>query len=157
MNGLVRTITGLLKKEKTAGEPGNDQTNKSLMKVLVQAPKIEDREMANIYESTFSSLFTTTGLIMSGRLELLLYPGRVVCALYHYRLDSSPMAVPIGIISSSPEHLSSAAELLANLCRGHDVYKLDHRGGRSIAVHGDLDLVPEIQVIAPTKEQEGGN
>jgi hypothetical protein len=145
VNGLVRVITGFLKKGNTGPDGVNDQANKSLMKVLIQAPRMDDREVANVYENTFPSLFITTTSIMSGRVELLLYPGRVMCALYHYRVENSPMAIPIGILSSNPEHLARASELFTRACAEQHVYKLDHKGGRTLALHKDFEFIPQVQ------------
>ena len=91
-----------LKKSNATAEGASDLVNKTLMKVLMQNPSIDGRELANIYEGTFPSLFVTKSSIMGGRVELLVYPGRVMCALYHYRAENSPMAIPIGVLSTTP-------------------------------------------------------
>jgi hypothetical protein len=145
VNGFVRSITGYLKKASTASEGASDLVNKSLMRVLLQNPQMEDRELANIYENAFPSLFITRASIMSGRVELLLYPGRVMCALYHYRIENSPMAIPIGILSTDPGQLLRASELLTRACGEQDIYRLDHKGQRSMAVHKDFEFIPQVQ------------
>ena len=141
VNGLVRSITQHLKKANTTAEATGDLVNKSLMKVLIQNPSMEDRELANVYENAFPSLFVTKSSIMGGRVEVLLYPGRAMCALYHYRIENSPMAVPIGVLSTDPANLLKASELLTRACNAENVFKLDHKGARTAAVHKDFEFI----------------
>ncbi len=51
--------------------------------------------------------------IMSGRLELMLYPTAFVAALYHVSLPgNSGLWLPVGFISTIPRHLDTAHKLL---------------------------------------------
>jgi hypothetical protein len=145
VNGFVRSITQHLKRARTTAEGASDPVNKSLMRVLIQNPSMEDRELANVYENAFPSLFVTKSSMMGGRVELLIYPGRVMCALYHYRVENSPMAIPIGVLSINPDHLLKASELLTRACAEQNVFRLDHKGQRSMAVHDDFEFIPQVE------------
>jgi hypothetical protein len=148
INGFVRSITQHLKKSNATAEGASDLVNKTLMKVLMQNPSMDDRELTNIYEGTFPSLFVTKSSIMGGRVELLVYPGRVMCALYHYRAENSPMAIPIGVLSTNPEQLLKATELFSRACADQNVMKLDHKGHSTPAVHKDFEFIPDLEIRA---------
>lgn len=45
---------------------------------------------------------------MDWSLELLIVPDALVCAMFHFNLAHNATAVPIGFISSAPEHITSA-------------------------------------------------
>lgn len=143
INGLARSIAGLLKKNRH--QDGDEQANKVLLKVLLQAPRTQEREITNIYGGTFSALFSTKDSVMGRRTEIFLCPGRVMCALYYFRTKDSPMAIPMGIISSKPDHLLKAAELFTHVCASRNVYKLDQKDGRTPAKHSDFWFVPEVK------------
>ena len=78
-------------------------------------------------ESSTTNLFRVQGLrelhfyrpqrsdvgMMSGRLELMLYPTAFVAAIYHVSLPgNSGLWLPIGFISTLPRHLDTAHKLL---------------------------------------------
>ena len=56
---------------------------------------------------------TTKGLPMGGRLEILLMPGGLVCALLHLSVSgSNGIWAPVGFVSSQPRHVEAARHLL---------------------------------------------
>jgi hypothetical protein len=46
-------------------------------------------------------------------LELLIVPEALVCAMFHFNLAHNATTVPIGFVSSVPEHIASAGTLVS--------------------------------------------
>lgn len=71
------------------------------------------------YELHFSRPILPDGVLMEGRLELLLYPTGFMTAIYHLSgLDEAGLWFPIGFISTLPKHLYKAHELLRKAMSG---------------------------------------
>lgn len=71
---------------------------------------------------------------MNGNLELLLIPERLVCVMYHFHLAHQAIAVPIGFMSSHPDHLRAAGALVSGRVRvkpGTFVAAGDDGGGQA--------------------------
>jgi hypothetical protein len=67
----------------------------------------------HLKELHFSRPSARDGILMAGRLELMLYPTGFMVALCHLSLPSSAgLWVPIGFMSSLPKHLDTAHKLI---------------------------------------------
>ncbi len=82
-------------------EPGQEQTVLSRFRVQ------------GLTELHFSRPIPPDGMLMGGRLELMLYPTGFMSAVIHLPSPGNPgLWMPIGILSSTPKHLDLAQKLL---------------------------------------------
>jgi hypothetical protein len=80
-----------------------------------------------------------------------------VCAIYHYYVEESPLTIPIGFISSRPNHLKCALALIHQLFTDNNLlYKLDRRASRQPISGEQLFalLDPGLAPDGPTDEEE---
>lgn len=94
--------------------------------VFAYADKGEDRDILNRYrvkklkELHFSRPLIPDKKLMSGRLELLLYPTGFMAALIHIsHVNADNLWVPIGFISTLPRHLDTAHKLMQKAMSGN--------------------------------------
>jgi hypothetical protein len=88
------------------------------------------------YRDSFPNAFATSGSCLGSKIEILLVPDVVVCALYHYHVDH-PIAVPIGFMSVLPEQIEKAKELIYECSiRDHQIRPM---GGRDEIKQGEDD------------------
>ncbi|QLK60346.1 hypothetical protein GE278_05980 [Enterobacteriaceae bacterium Kacie_13] len=101
------------------------------------------------YRDQFQSLFNADICLMDGKLELLLMPGLMVCALFHLHLEHQPVSVPIGFISSNAEHLNSASILLSEATRSKLISApvVNNNDDISIVQQGLQNLLDQITQI----------
>jgi len=120
----------LLSKEKNTSSGG--------MYVVVQAGRQSLREQ-HVYQDQFSRLLTTDIALMGGSLELFIVPDTLICAMFHFHVAHQAMAVPIGFISSAPEHIAAASALLFNsFGRRQDSFKVGRKEGE-VVLKSDLE------------------
>jgi hypothetical protein len=86
---------------------------KTGMRVVVPGDHRSSRARLSVYWDQFPRLLGADVSLMNGNLELLLVPGLLVCAMFHFHLAHQPIAVPIGFMSSHPDHLRMASVLLS--------------------------------------------
>jgi hypothetical protein len=89
------------------------------VRVIVPSDRRASRELLQIYRDEFPRLFSSEISLLNGKLELLLIPERLVCAMYHFHLAHQAIAVPIGFMSSHPDHLSAVGVLLCGQVRAN--------------------------------------
>lgn len=77
------------------------------------------RETLHPYQDSFPRLFASTTALLDGNLEVIIIPGHLVCAMYHFHLAHQALAVPIGFISSVPEQIQAVASMLAFRLKGN--------------------------------------
>lgn len=80
--------------------------------VIVPTPRQSPRERLSIYQDQFTRLFAADMTLMDGSLELLIVPDVLVCAIFHFYLAHQAVAIPVGFMSSAPEHIAAASALL---------------------------------------------
>jgi hypothetical protein len=80
--------------------------------VIVPAPRQSPRERLSVYQDQFARLLAADMTLMDGNLEILLVPDVLVCATFHFHLAHQAVAIPIGFMSSSPDHIAAASTLL---------------------------------------------
>jgi hypothetical protein len=107
---LSRKIGELLKPQQDGGVA---------VRVIVPSDRRASRELLQIYRDEFPRLFSSEISLLNGKLELLLIPERLVCAMYHFHLAHQAIAVPIGFMSSHPDHLSAVGVLLCGQVRAN--------------------------------------
>lgn len=83
------------------------------LQVVVPAARRSQRERLAVYQDQFSRLLAADAVLMDGSLELLIVPDALVCAIFHFNLAHNATAVPIGFVSSVPEHIASAGALVS--------------------------------------------
>ena len=67
--------------------------------------------------------------MLDGKLEIFWVPDSFVVVLYHYHLDG-PIPIPIGFLSTNPDHLAIARNLIVNEAIGsRTVYDLSNATG----------------------------
>ena len=138
---LVRGVTGFLRKDTPTDVASDEQLQKALLKIIFQSQEADDAVLTQTYQNTLPSLFFSRGQVLSGRVEVLLCPGRLMAALYHYAIEESPMTVPIGFLSSEPAYLDAAAKLFAETCNETAIYKLGSKGAKSLASYSELEFI----------------
>lgn len=90
---------------------------------------------------------------MDGSLELLIVPDALVCAMFHFNLAHNATAVPIGFISSAPEHITSAGTLVSTRMqvRPDGVTAGREEGSAALVEH----LTQLVAHLTPLREGEG--
>ncbi|MBH9658973.1 hypothetical protein JAO05_28145 [Burkholderia pseudomallei] len=81
--------------------------------VVVPTARRSPRERLSVYQDQFKRLLAVDVALMNGSLELLIVPDTLVCAMFHFHLTHQALAVPIGFMSSVPEHIATAAALVS--------------------------------------------
>lgn len=107
-----------------SNELQGDKSSDSLY-LFVYAEQEEEFEVTNqlrvpqLKELHFSRPLAPDGMLMAGRLELLLYPAGFMMALCHISVPgNSGLWVPIGFMSILPKHLDTAQKLLRKAMAG---------------------------------------
>jgi len=91
---------------------------------------------------------------MDGSLELLIVPETLVCAMFHFNLPHNATAVPIGFMSSVPEHIASAGALVAARMQGRsDGITAAREEGGAALLEGLVQLVARL---TPPREVDAG-
>lgn len=124
------------------------------LQVVVPTARRPPRERLAIYQDQFSRLLAADVVLMDGSLELLIVPDALVCAMFHFNLAHNATAVPIGFMSSAPEHIASAGALVTARMRGRsDVLTPAHEEGGAALIEGLAQLVARL---TPPREVDGG-
>lgn len=115
---FARTVT-LLSSE-LRGERSDDQLH-----LLAYAEQGQEQSVMSRYrvqgltELHFSRPLLPEGMLMDGRLELMLYPTGFMLAVIHLPCPGNPgLWLPIGFLSSTPKHLDLAQKLLRTAMSG---------------------------------------
>ncbi len=128
------------------------------LQVVVPTARRSPRERLAVYQDQFSRLLAADVVLMDGSLELLIVPDALVCAMFHFNLAHSATAVPIGFMSSTPEHIASAGALVSARMRGRSdgVTPARDEGGAAL-IEGLTQLVArltppsEVDADGPTR------
>lgn len=110
------------------------------VRVVVPGDRRSARERLSIYWDLFSRLFGADVSLMNGNLEVLLVPDVLVCALFHFHLAHQPVAVPIGFMSSQPDHVRAAGALVSSRVRGKPESLMASRDEGGVEAVQDLVL-----------------
>ena len=148
---LTQRIDELLQPQRKDAEAVRD----GAMRVVVPVESRASRERLQIYLDHFPRLFGTNISLLNGNIELLLVPGRLVCVMYYFHLAHQAIAVPIGFLSSQPEHLRAASDLVSGRVRlkpGAFVSAREDREGVAVRdLTGLIDRLSEsLTAAAPT-------
>lgn len=138
---LVRDLTNALSGRSENSVTDDDEVPQ--LKIFLQFGAVHDVEFSKIYAESLPNVFASSAAVVGGRLELLMIPGQLVCPMFHFQIEESPLSIPIGIISMKPNHLESAAALIRTLVNGEGctVYKLDKQAKRTPIKMDDLGAV----------------
>lgn len=90
----------------------DEQPSSGGLHVIVPTPRQSPRERLSIYQDQFTRLLAVDMSLMDGSLELLIVPNVLVCATFHFHLAHQAVPIPIGFMSSAPEHIATASALL---------------------------------------------
>jgi len=121
------------------------QSDKSLDSLFLFAYAEQEQEsvvtnqlrVPQLKELHFSRPLAPDGMLMAGRLELLLYPTGFMIALCHMSMPgSSGLWIPIGFMSTLPKHLDTAHKLLRKAMSGK------RYGRRTRFLHKDAHSSP---------------
>jgi hypothetical protein len=115
------------------------------LKVVVPAARRSSRERLAVYQDQFSRLLAADVSLLDGSLELLILPDALVCAMFHFNLAHNATAVPIGFMSSVPEHIASAGALVSARMRGrsNDI-AVAREDGTGALIEGLVQLVERL-------------
>lgn len=83
------------------------------VRVVVPGDRRSSRERLSVYRDHFPRLLGADISLMNGNLELLFVPKLLVCAMFHFHLAHQAIAIPIGFMSSHPDHLRAAGALVS--------------------------------------------
>jgi len=124
------------------------------LKVVIPTARRSPRERLAVYQDQFSRLLAADMVLMDGSLELLIVPDALVCAMFHFNLAHNATAVPIGFVSSAPEHIASAGALVSTRMqvRPGGVTAAREEGG-AVLVEGLAQLVARL--TPPPRKDEG--
>lgn len=113
--------------------------------VVVHAERQFFREQLFVYQDQFTRLLATDVALMDGSLELLIVPGTIVCAMFHFHLAHQALAVPIGFISSSTEHVAAASALVSKRFDGRlDGFKVGRAEGEDALKNNLARLISQL-------------
>jgi hypothetical protein len=140
---LAQKIDGLLAVKE-------DGTSSSGVHVVLPTERNTNRERAFVYQDQFSRLLTAEVALMDGSLEIFVVPNILVCAMFHFHLAHQAVAIPIGFLSTEPEHIIAAGEVIANRVGP----RLDYIKAAKESDDGKLmrDLTGIIRSLAPLSE-----
>lgn len=123
------------------------------LQVVVPTARRSPRERLAIYEDQFNRLLAADVVLMDGSLELLIVPDALVCAMFHFNLAHNATAVPIGFVSSAPEHIASAGALVSTRMQVRpDGVTAAREEGSAALVEGLAQLVARL---TPPREGRG--
>lgn len=150
---LAQKIDALLQPQ----QEGTEAVCYGAVRVVVPGDRRSSRERLQVYLDQFPRLFGADISLLNGNLELLLIPERLVCVMYHFHLAQQAIAVPIGFLSSHPDHLRAAGALVSERVRvkpGAFVAARDE--GSAQAAQDLIELIDRLAAAstaaAPTKE-----
>lgn len=150
---LAQKIDALLQPRQEGAEAVRD----GAVRVVVPCDRRASRERLQVYLDQFPRLFGADISLLNGNLELLLIPERLVCVMYHFHLAHQAIAVPIGFLSSHPDHLRAAGAIVSERVRvkpGAFVAARDEGGAQAAQeLVGLIDRLSEsLTATAPTKD-----
>ncbi len=93
-------------------KPKEEISSSTGLYAAVPKPRHFPKERLHMYQSHFKRLLAADVTLMDGSLELLIVPDTLVCAMFHFHLAHQAVAVPIGYLSSVPEHVAVASRLV---------------------------------------------
>lgn len=125
--------------------------------MIVPCDRRSSRERFSVYWDQFPRLLGADIPLMNGNLELLLVPDLLVCALFHFYLTHQAVAIPIGFVSSHPDHLRAAGALVSARVRAkQDAISAAREPGGLEAVQDLVALIARLSSPAmaetPTKD-----
>jgi hypothetical protein len=100
-----------------APQPSGASSQACGVRVVVPGDRRLARERFSVYWDQFPRLLGADVSLMNGNLELLLVPERLVCAMFHFHLAHQAIAIPVGFVSSHPDHLRAAGALVSGRVR----------------------------------------
>lgn len=106
------------KLEKLLGTQPKERSAQHGLRVIVPGDRRSARHRFSVYRDQFPRLLGADISVMNGNLELVLVPERVVCAMFHFHLAHQAVAIPIGFLSTHPDHIKAAAALLSRRVMG---------------------------------------
>lgn len=98
-------------------QPKEESSPAGGVRVVVPGDRRSARERLSVYWDQFPRLHGADVSLMNGNLELLLVPGRLVCAMFHFHLAHQVVAIPIGFVSSRPVDIRAASVLVSGRVR----------------------------------------
>jgi hypothetical protein len=101
-----------------APQTSGASTQMSSVHVVVSGKHRAVRERLTIHRE-FPRLLGSSITLLNGNLELLIVPELLVCAMYHFHLAHQAIPIPIGFISSHPDHLRAAGALVSKRTRAN--------------------------------------
>ncbi|QEQ23921.1 hypothetical protein F0U64_16815 [Achromobacter xylosoxidans] len=125
----------------------NDKSRNSGSGVQIIIPSVSrySRDRIQAYQDQFTNVATADILLMNGNLELLVIPGRLICAIFHFHLTHQPLAIPLGLISTAPEHIAAAEELIrSHLEPRLHTLRATHPDKNSTTQEGILQLINQF-------------
>jgi hypothetical protein len=118
MRPLVRDLRRLLERtDQNSGsqEPETEEeAQSSAVKILLQDVEENDRHAIKTYGQTLPEVFGTSLSVLGGRLEFIVVPDQLMCAIYHYQLRHA-VSVPFGFVSTEEADIATATQLLKQL------------------------------------------
>lgn len=150
---LVQKLDGLLGDQAR----GAASSQAGGVRVVVPCERRSSRERFSVYRDHFLRLFGADVSLLNGNLELLLVPERLVCAIFHFHLAHQAIAIPVGFMSSHPDHLRAAGALVSGRVRAKPgaISAAREEGGPE-DVHDLVALIERLSDLAlaatPTKD-----
>jgi len=118
MRPLVRDLRRLLERadlNPETHEPGvEEEPQSSAVKILLQDVEENDRHATKTYGQTLPEVFGTSLSALGGKLELIVVPDQLMCAIYHYQLRHA-VSIPFGFLSTEKDDISNATQILKQL------------------------------------------
>ncbi len=143
----TRSAKELAKKIDNLLQPKGENSSSAGVYVTVQKARQSPKERLFMYQYHFDRLLATDAALMDGSLELLIVPDTLVCAMFHFHLAHQAVAVPIGYVSSVPEHVAVASQLVSSRLKPHlDSVITAHDDESGALLQGLIHLVSHLTV-----------
>ena len=126
-------------------KPKEESATSSGVYAAVLKPRHFPKERLHMYKNHFKRLLATDVTLMDGSLELLIVPDTLVCAMFHFHLAHHAVAVPIGYLSSVPEHVAIASRLVSSRMHSRiDSVITEHEEESEELLQGFTHLISEL-------------
>jgi hypothetical protein len=96
-----------------SGDEEADERDEVAVTTIVSSSQVLDPKLRAAYRAAIPGGVDLDTTVLDGKIELFWVPGELVVVLYHYHADH-PIPIPVGFISTHPDHLSRVRDLIVN-------------------------------------------
>lgn len=127
---FVRNVERATRPTLQTNEESEELSEKDLaLRTLLPPGRVLDQRRRIAYRAAIPGAMELSAEVLDGKTEVFWVPGVFVVVLYHYHHEG-PIPIPIGFVSTHPEHLTIARDLIVNDVIGNQTaYDLSNTAG----------------------------